>query len=266
MHHRPSSESDGSSASDRPRRLRDWLAEGPFALSLSAGFFGFFAHCGVLTALLEAGLVPVRASGASSGSLVAGFWGAGVDADAMLRELQQIERRDFWDPFPGPGLLRGRRLRRRLEAKLPVRTFEACRVPIAISTYDVLARRTRVIESGDLARAIHASCAVPFLFWPVGIDGRPHLDGGVRDRDGVAGIPVGMRVFHHHLRSRSARRDREALERPLREGMVSLIIDDLPRCGPSRLDRGPTAYEAALGATRRALDAAVGAGRIHERA
>ncbi len=30
-------------AAARPT-LREWLAEEPFALTLSAGFFGFFAH------------------------------------------------------------------------------------------------------------------------------------------------------------------------------------------------------------------------------
>ena len=36
---------------------RAWLAEAPFTLALGAGFFGFFAHTGVLLALEEAGLV-----------------------------------------------------------------------------------------------------------------------------------------------------------------------------------------------------------------
>lgn len=31
--------------------LRDWLRECPFAMGLSSGFFGFFAHTGVMTAL-----------------------------------------------------------------------------------------------------------------------------------------------------------------------------------------------------------------------
>ena len=40
-----------------PPTLREWLAEEPFALAMSAGFFGFFAHTGVLLALEEAGLI-----------------------------------------------------------------------------------------------------------------------------------------------------------------------------------------------------------------
>jgi hypothetical protein len=38
--------------------LKEWLQEGPFALSLSSGFFGAFAHADVVTAL--DGLFPAR--------------------------------------------------------------------------------------------------------------------------------------------------------------------------------------------------------------
>jgi NTE family protein len=33
----------------------DWLAAAPYTLALGAGFFGFFAHTGVLRALEESG-------------------------------------------------------------------------------------------------------------------------------------------------------------------------------------------------------------------
>src|SRR5277367_5953724 len=47
-------------------RLRDWLAEGDFALALSAGFFGFFAHAGFVSALEDAKLAPNFVTGASA--------------------------------------------------------------------------------------------------------------------------------------------------------------------------------------------------------
>ena len=43
--------------------LRDWLKEGPFALTMSSGFFGFFAHAGMLTVLEDEGFLPSRLSG-----------------------------------------------------------------------------------------------------------------------------------------------------------------------------------------------------------
>ena len=53
---------------------------------------------------------------------------------------------------------------------------------------------TRVLAAGPLSPAIHASCAVPLLFQPVWVEGRPLLDGGIADRPGLDGVPAGERV------------------------------------------------------------------------
>ena len=44
--------------------LREWLREQPFTLVMSSGFFGFFAHAGVVSVLEEEGLR--RAGGGGS--------------------------------------------------------------------------------------------------------------------------------------------------------------------------------------------------------
>ncbi len=122
--------------------LREWLAEGPYVLGLSSGFFGFFAHAGVVGVLEEEGLAPAAICGSSAGALVGGLWGAGLPAGRLREELLRLRRQDFWDPAPGLGLLRGARFRARLEALLPAATFEACPRPLAFSVYDLAARRT----------------------------------------------------------------------------------------------------------------------------
>lgn len=236
--------------------LRAWLQRKPFSLGLSSGFFGFYAHAGLVTVLEDERLLPERLSGASAGALVAGLWAAGLPAARITAELLAMRRRDFWDPWPGAGLLRGRRFRRRLERLLPVERFEQCRWPLAVSTYDLLARRVRVLDRGLLAAGLHASCAVPLLFQPAWVGHRPCVDGGVRDRHGLAGMPAGARLFYHHLASRSPWRkpDSPALRLPARPGTVSLVIDDLPRSGPFRLDEGPRIHRLASTAARCALD------------
>ncbi|MBX3223308.1 MAG: patatin-like phospholipase family protein [Labilithrix sp.] len=233
--------------------LADWLARAPFALTMSSGFFSFYAHTGFLTALEDAGLAPARVSGSSAGALVGASWAAGVDAPRLAGELERLERRDFWDPGLGAGLLRGRLFRDRMEGLVASRRFEACRVPAAVSVFDVLTRKTRVIDAGDVAPAICASCAVPVLFHPVRIGGRAYLDGGILDRPGLAGMPESEpRVLFHHIASKSPWRTRNEL--PSRPGMLTFAIDGLPRSGPFRLHEGRRAYRAARDATRRALE------------
>lgn len=235
--------------------LRQWLEAGPFGLALSSGFFGFFAHCGMLSVLEEARLLPQRMSGSSAGALVAGFWAAGLDTVAMRDILFGLSKNDFWDPWPGPGLLRGKRFHALLEHWLPVRYFEQCRVPLAVSTYDLAHHRTRVIDSGALAPAIRASCSVPLMFHPVWHGWCPLMDGGVRDRPGLAGMPAG-RVLYHHLASRSPWRRRNGAHThiPHRPDLQALVIHALDRVGPNRMQQGSGAYRQAREATLIALD------------
>lgn len=232
--------------------LSEWLAQGPFTLSLSAGFFGFFAHAGSLSALGAAGHVPARVAGASAGALVGGLWAGGVDADVMERELLRLKREDFWDPAPGLGLLRGRLFRERVRQLLHQHTFESARAPAALSAWDVLSRRTVILASGDLPAAICASCAFPGMFQPVWVGGRPLLDGGIADRPGHLGLRERERVLFVHLASKSPwRRNVPAV--PVREGMVTVVARDLPRLGPFRLKRAPDAFERARTAMKAAL-------------
>lgn len=251
----PMSSSSAESTNRAVPLLREWLAEKPFSMTLSAGFFGFFAHAGVMTVLEDAGLLPVRISGASAGALVGGIWASGANATTIRDELLRLRREDFWDVRPGLGLLAGRLFHSRVESLLPARAFEHCRVPAGLSVYDVLARSTRVVDRGPLASAIVASCAVPGLFHPVWLNGRPLLDGGILDRHGLAGMPTDTRVLYHHLASRSPwrRNGSASLEVPDRPGMTALVIDSLPRLGPFRLERGIRAFDIGARSAKEAL-------------
>jgi NTE family protein len=243
--------------------LERWLRREPFMLGLSSGFFGFFAHTGLVSALEQRELAPSRIAGSSAGALVGGLWAAGLPAAAIRDALLALRRAEFWDPRPGPGLLRGRLFRRHLERLLPVARFEQCRIPLAVSAVDALRRRVLVLDSGELAPAICASCAVPLLFQPVRLRGRLLVDGGVLDRHGIAGLPAG-RLLYHHLASRSPwrRRNSPALRPPARPQTTSLIVDGLPRLGPFGLAGAAQAYVLAHRAAQRALDAAVDGGRV----
>jgi NTE family protein len=223
---------------------------------MSSGFFGFFAHAGVLTTLEDAGLLPAKVAGSSAGALITGGWAAGADAPVIQDELMRIERSHFWDPFPGLGVLRGKLFRELLHDLLPARDFVGARVPAALSVYDVFGLRTRVLREGDLAAAIHASCCVPIMFHPVWIDGRPYLDGGIADRPGLLGLEGEERVLYHHLLSKSPwRRKGGAVSYiPDRPGVVTLLIDGLTRCGPFKLHNGPRAFEEGRKAAKEALD------------
>ena len=222
---------------------------------MSSGFFSFFAHAGVLFALQEAGLRPAHLGGSSAGALVAALWASGRDASEIRGELLRLERADFWDPAIGLGLLRGRLFREKMERDLGCERFEECRAKLSVVVHDVIGRAPRVIESGAIAEAVHASCAVPFLFRPVRHQRRWWIDGGVSDRAARTSFQPGVRTLHHHIASRSPwrRPGSPALEPPQRADLVALVLRDLPRVGPFKLGNGALALEQARAAAARSL-------------
>jgi NTE family protein len=233
-------------------QLADWLAQQPFALAMSSGFFSFYAHTGMLGALASRGHAPSAVSGSSAGALVGGAWAAGLPVEDLAERLIALRRDEFWDPSPGFGLLAGKKFDALLRAMLPVGTMRACRVPIAISAFAIAERATHVLRDADLAHAIRASCAVPGMFHPVRVGPRAYWDGGILDRPGLAGIAAGERVLFHHIASRAPWRA-TLPELPRRANMVTLVIDELPRSGPFKLDAGRRALELAERLTTRAL-------------
>jgi NTE family protein len=249
--------------------LAAWLSGQPFSLTLSAGFFGFFAHTGLMLALEEAGLAPVRLSGASAGALVAGLWAAGLPAFALAEELIALERHHFWDPRPGLGLLAGGKFRQRLAGILPVQRLEACPRKVIVVVHDILARRPVGLEVGDLAAAIHASCALPPLFHPVKIEGRYYTDGGWSDREALSPLPAGTRVLYHHIVNCSPFHlpwERRAMDWPSRDGLTTLAIAGLDEIGPFSLARGRKIIASAHAAARLALHQPIAGGAVRIRA
>lgn len=275
--------------------LLDLLRAEPFELVLSSGFFGFYAHTGVVAALEEVGLVPARIGGSSAGALIAGLWGAGVSAARIQKELFALRRNSFWDADPtlglgfylgeegpgarigsflpqrlrsalvpedatGAGLLRGAAfdaLVRQALSDLGVSRFEQCRVPVRVAAFDLKTLRTAVLDEGDLAMAIRASCSFPGMFQPVRIGEARYLDGGISDRPGISTATPGARLLFHHLPTHSPWRRlwRGQNHVPTWPEMYLLHEPRLPRLSPFNLHPGPTAFTLAREMTLRELHA-----------
>jgi NTE family protein len=185
--------------------------DGPVTAFAFCGGAGLGAvQVGMLRALLERGIRPDVVSGTSSGSLNALVFAADpslATVDRLDRLWMAARRRDLFRLNPwtvGRGLVGGSahlasnaRLRRMLASSLPVRRLEDTDVPVAIALTDPIARRPVVMRSGRALDVLLASSAVPGLFPPVVIDGRPYIDGGlVADPPIAAAVELGAtRVY-----------------------------------------------------------------------
>ena len=190
---------------------------GATGVVFSSGFFGFYAHAGVLAAMRGLGLRPAGYAGTSAGAIVAAMAACNMP-DAEIRDvLFRLKKEDFWDPDPPgvlwrtllrglrgyTGYLRGRGFAELLE-RIPARRIEDCPTPLVIAATDLSRQTEAVLVRGDLVRAVHASGAVPGLFKPVRIRDRWCVDGGMVDKAPVLALAEHIRparILVHYLAS-----------------------------------------------------------------
>lgn len=188
------------------------------ALVLSGGGAKGLAHIGLLQVLDSAGVRPDLIVGTSMGAVLGALWAAGESGDsiaarirragldALIREYAPVVSHSLgtltaalvWEREPSRWVLQTGAVREielnTVVARLALRgnllargDFDALPTPFRAVATDLERREVVAIGSGDLARAVRASMAIPLLLRPVVIDGRTLVDGGLSSN-----IPVGV--------------------------------------------------------------------------
>lgn len=162
------------------------------------------AEAGMARALFEAGVVPDLVCGTSIGAIN----GAAIAADPTPEGAKALL--STWEDLATDSVLGGSmvgrlvelvrsgtslhgnaELRRLLEKRLPVRTFEELAVPFECVAASIEKAREHWFDSGDLIDAVLASCALPGVFPPVHIGDEHFFDGGL-----VNSVPLERAVRH----------------------------------------------------------------------
>jgi NTE family protein len=152
-------------------------------LALGGGGARGLCHIDFCMALDEMGLKPSIISGTSIGSIIGGFYAAGVSGIEMEEILNQIGLREIskmvdFSILNPSGLVKGRGVTDFLGKHLPVKTFEELPIPLKVTATDFYRREEVIFSSGELIPAIRASISVPAIFRPVKIGHRVLIDGG----------------------------------------------------------------------------------------
>ena len=221
------------------------MARPRIGLVLAGGGARGAAHIGVLK-VLERERIPIDyIAGTSMGSIVGGMYAAGMPPEEIERQMvavdwdgvfqDKVNREDrsyrrktddrLWlaDIKPGfsdgelklpPGLVRGQKIGLLLTSlTLPVaeiESFDDLPIPFRAIAADIQTGEKVVLDSGNLAKAIRASMAVPAALAPVPWDGRRLVDGGiasnlpvevVRDMgaDIIIAVDLGQPLSEHEL-------------------------------------------------------------------
>jgi NTE family protein len=147
----------------------------PITLMLTGGGVRFPAFVGALRAIEEKGLRINKIIGASTGSIIAALYGAGLSPGDLRKETLAVDPSRFrdaslWNLVRGYGLCRGLALESWLDAKLEGRDFSAgFRWPLQVIATDMLHYRPVVFSAESfpdlkVATAVRASAGVPGVF------------------------------------------------------------------------------------------------------
>ena len=156
------------------------------ALVLGGGAARGFAHVGVIRVLEQERLPIDLVVGTSVGSLIGALYASDRNAFELEWAAFQLKQEDLFDygmlsAVLGMGLARGERLEAFVKGKVKQQTIEELPLPFAAVATDLNWGTRIVLDHGPVARAVHASSAIPGVFEPVVIEGKLLVDGGVVD-------------------------------------------------------------------------------------
>lgn len=161
-------------ACDEPPRL---------GLALGSGAARGLAHIGALKVLEEANIPICGIAGTSIGAFIGALYAAGVPVQRMEAVACELDWRTLarlLNPnVPTSGLVDGRKLVQFITELLPVHSFEALRLPLAVTATDIETGEALIIRKGDLLEALRAALAFPGIFPPVRFGDRFLVDGGL---------------------------------------------------------------------------------------
>ena len=153
-------------------------------LALGSGGVRGLAHVGVIKSLAENNIPIDLIAGSSIGSWVGAHYALFQDVE-LLRDFTVGKKKEkllsFLDPKLRGGLVGGNKLESMLDLWLNHCNFEDLKIPLAITTTDLISGKQHVFQDGNLAFACRASMAVPGIFRPVKFEQKLLVDGGISD-------------------------------------------------------------------------------------
>jgi NTE family protein len=160
-------------------------------------------------AALEQGGVPIDClAGTSAGAIVAALYCAGLRLDQVYTHMARMSWWLFARPvWPRRGFFSFAPLEQWVAGLIGDATFEQLPRPLAVVATDLELGEPVVLTTGRVARAVHASCAVPGFVEPVEHAGRLLFDGGSSNnlpakaaRALGADYVIGVDLFRPHIR------------------------------------------------------------------
>ena len=162
------------------------------ALVLGGGAARGFAHVGVIRALEQEKIQIDMIVGTSVGSLIGAIYANDTNSFELEWTAFTLGKDDLFDyaifsAITGMGVVKGDKLEDFVRAKIPTANIENLKLPFTAIATDLNRGSRVVLDRGSVAKAVHASSAIPGVFSPVDYQGRLLVDGGIVDN-----IPISV--------------------------------------------------------------------------
>ncbi|MCD4650166.1 MAG: patatin-like phospholipase family protein, partial [Candidatus Cloacimonetes bacterium] len=149
---------------------------------LGGGSARGLAHIGALE-ILQQHYEITSIIGTSIGAVVGGLYTNGLSPEKILETAESIstlEKLSFLNiNVLKDGLINSKKLLKFFEDITEDASIEFSRLNFAAIAYDLNCQRSIVLDKGNLAQAMLASCSLPFVFQPCRINGNLFCDGGI---------------------------------------------------------------------------------------
>ncbi len=159
------------------QRLARVLAGAQIGVVFGGGGVRGLAHVGVMRALAEAGIPVDMIGGTSIGAIIGAQWALGRSSADILDETRRAFGTLVDYTLPAVALAAGETLGRALRDAFGETQFEDTWLPYFCVASNLTRAEVTTLDRGTLWRAVRASCGLPGVFPPVGIDGDLLVDG-----------------------------------------------------------------------------------------
>jgi len=152
-------------------------------LALGSGGARGIAHVGVLK-VLEKNNIPIDyIAGVSAGAFVGAYYALNKEIAGFEKICLGLTKKkvlSFIDPInPKKALIAGNKIKEEISKILKDKNFKDLKIPLTIVAVDLENGQELHIKRGNLSDVIRASIGLPGIFYPVKLDDKWLVDGGL---------------------------------------------------------------------------------------
>lgn len=180
----------------RLERIRAEEGREPLGLVLAGGSARAFAHIGVIQELEAAGIRPDFIVANSMGAVIGMLYSAGIPPARMADIVSALPLEDYLSPVlpTKGGIINADAFAAAVEMLVGPQDLGKAPIPIIVTAEDLRTRRQVELASGEFARVMAATFAMPAIFEPVALGDLLLVDGGSTNL-----VPVEIAARHSSL-------------------------------------------------------------------